>query len=388
MNSRTFKKIKKLTLSTAAILTCSLAMMGFKIDSNENTYIRFRPHMQALYQSLTGVLGYALRDADSLSAKDLATIEQQLKGLSEQAKAVRVIASESDKGHELLARELEKNSELAYSKFKSGKRDQAKFYVSDVVNTCFGCHTSRSGGKDSQFTAKLSQDINLGEFDPLAKARFLSLSRQFEASEAEYEKILLSNKLNTDELINMDPVVEYLVLSLRVRDDSQRALKTLKSIESKPYPEVIKSDIKNWAAALSRHQNEKGKGTLLEQARKLIAEAKSSMEFPSDRSGMVQYILASKLLNAYLLQKDLTPSLKAETYYELGGCENIVGNRLIDEATAYFEDAIRTQPKSPLARRAFARYEENLLNGYSGSGGLHLPDDEKSKLEQLRKLAF
>ena len=77
----------------------------------------------------------------------------------------------------------------------------------------------------------------------------------------------------------------------------------------------------------------------------------------------------------------------AEAYYLLGLAETRVRHSSwLAEAEFQLETAIRTDPASPWAKRAFALLEEETLAGYSGSGGLHLPDDVRAKLDELRGL--
>ncbi len=380
----------QLILSMGVILSLSSPLL---FGSEENkAHVRdaqLLPHMQIAYQALIKILSATAKDQDSGSPKDFAKTEASLKVLSEEAKAIHALVQKNDKGHEFLSQELQKSSELAYIRYKNGFRDQSKFHLSEVVNTCFSCHTSRNSVVDSSFTSAFSKDLEQDEFDPLARARFLSLSRQFESSAAAYESLLLGRNIGIDELMNFDPMVEYLILSLRVKNDSGRALKTFQKMQKQPYPEVVKRDLNTWIEGLQSIPSFDPKASSLDNAKALIAQAKASMEFPRDRSGMVQYVLASKYLHDYLINENLSKDQKAQAYYELGGCELILATQFSsDEANTYFAEVIRLSPKSDLARKAYARYEENVLYSFSGSSGLHLPDDEKAKMIDLKKLSF
>lgn len=374
-----------------ALTILQLAVVGqiWAATAPDSSELAYRPPMHSLYVSLVGILDFTLLDSDKVRSQDLKSTEQHLKNMAEQAKAIYLLAAKSDKGREFLAKELVDNSELAYQKFKTGHQSQAKYFLSEVVSTCFGCHTSRSSTRDSDFTASLARDVDLSRFDPLAKARFLALSRQFESAEIEYEKVLLADVPNLDELINMDPMVEYLTLTLRVRTDFKRTMATLSKMASRNYPEVVKRDILSWIDALLSIEKQKVEGDQLASALLLIRQAKSKMEFPKDRSGIIHYIIASRMLEDYLKSKSLDNSSKAIAYYELGGCELFLNTNLSSEsANAYFEESVKLVPKSDLAKKAFVRFEENMIYGYSGSSGLNLPLEEKKKIEKLKALAY
>ncbi|MBC7661586.1 MAG: hypothetical protein H7249_17960 [Chitinophagaceae bacterium] len=372
-----------------SILCCAPQGYSEGQKAADSRDLELHPHMQIAYQNLVKILNATARDTDSRSPAERSKIEAHLKALADEATIIHRMVLSGDKGHEFLSEELQRSSGLAYSRYSAGFREQAKFHISEVVNACFGCHTSRESSHDSSFTASFSKDLELESFDSLARARFLTLSRRFEDSASEYERILKSNNINADEMINFDPVVEYLILTLRVKNDQRRALKTLEAMQKNTYPEVIKQDLEAWSKALRAVPLADNHGNGLERGRALIALAKGQMEFPKDRSGMVQYVLASKYIQEFLRTENLTDLDKAQGYYELGGCELLLSTPYsADEANIYFAETIRLSPKTPLSKKAFTRYEENLVNGYSGSSGYHLPEDEAKKLNELRKISF
>ncbi|RZK57951.1 MAG: hypothetical protein EOO87_01575 [Pedobacter sp.] len=383
-------KVRFLKSLNIAFLCLGFSIIsGFKDSSRSSPTEAFKPHMQSLYVSLTKLIAFALVDEDKLTDSQKKTIEAQILNLSQQAEEVRKIAKFSDKSHEFLAQELERNARLSYSNFRQGKISQARFFITDVANTCYSCHTSRQGETDSSFASNFNKGVDISSFDLLARARFFTLSRQFELAEINYEKLLSSHASSIDELVNVDPILEYLIVSIRVRHDIKKSLEFLKSIVSKNYPEVVKNDLRHWIVALEQNKSIQANESSLTVAKDLVSKARELSEFPADRSGMVQYILASKILINHLAKRGVLQSELAETYFELGRCERIIGNKLFaDESSSYFENAIRLAPKTDLARKAFSRYEENIVSGYTGSSGTSLPEDERTKLSELRKLAY
>lgn len=362
--------------------------VAFALPQDPNHYAEFRPPMQSLYGSLVQLIAVLLQD-DKVTGKERSQMEEHFKNLAIQSATIKALAMKSDKGHQTLAEELARDTQAAYTHFKSGHDSQARFFLSDVVNTCFSCHTSRNGSEDSQFSVNFNKDVKWDSFQPLAKARFLALSRQFDAASDAYEKLFFKGGLSTDNLVNEDPFLEYMIIGLRVKAESPRILKTLEQMDKKDYPEILKKDIQGWVRVLKDLPRFKSSGSALRDAKEHIRLAKMEMEYPSDRAAIIRYILASTLLQDFIKAKGISSADKAEAYYELGLCELTIGSNLFsDESLAYFEETVRLLPGSSLAKKAFAQFEDILRNGYTGSAGTQLPEEEKRRIETLKKMAF
>ena len=376
-------------LALATLLLISGFASGFTLPESDKQYPEFRPHMQTIYSSLVQITSVLLRDNSQMKLKEKEAAELHFKTIADHSLAILAIAEKSDTGHRVLAKELSRNANAAYTQFKQAHYPQARFFLADVINSCFGCHTSRDSKSDSQFVGNFNKDIKWENFEPLARARFLALSRQFDKAMQEYESLFKNATLSQDELVNMDPLVEYMVIALRVKNEPDSVLKTLQSIKGENYPEIFKKDISAWSTSLSSIKKEKMKGNLLDEAKNQLELAKKAMEYPQDRSGLVRYIVASRLLQTYIQDQGLDAKSKADAYYHLGLSELIIGASLLsDESLGFFEQAIKLSPKSEISKKAFAQYEDIVRFGYSGSGGVNIPNDEKAKIAELRKLAF
>jgi hypothetical protein len=127
-------------------------------------------------------------------------------------------------------------------------------------------------------------------------------------------------------------------------------------------------------------------GALLPEARALLADTDRDA---LDRRGLVEELLASSQLHRFVTSGDPSPAELAEAYTLLGLVETRVRHSTwLAEAEFYLETAIRSDPGSPWAERAFALLEQETRAGYSGSSGLHLPDDVRVWLDELRRLAY
>ena len=53
----------------------------------------------------------------------------------------------------------------------------------------------------------------------------------------------------------------------------------------------------------------------------------------------------------------------------------------------YYEACVRRAPHTTTSAECFRRFEESIYFGYSGSGGVSLPDDVRKNLAELRDLS-
>ncbi len=374
-----------------ALVICAmgLSLLAFKPKTGDKSYEDLRPHMRAVYQSLMNIFPFAVSREAFVDKKNEKLIEDNLKLIAEHAKLIDAVVAKDEKGHAFLSQQLLRNASLASLRYKSGHPEQAQFYVEEMYDTCLSCHTSRGSSSDSAFTMDFPKDVKPEALGTLGKARFLALSRQFEKAMDEYERLFASGELSLEDLLHYDPFVDYMLLALRVKDDRPRLIKTFSTLKLENYPVMIRHDLSAWVEALKKIKPKPAKLSELDYAKQLIHSAQSVAEYPRDRSGLVYYIYGSRALRDYLKNTELAKPLKAEAYYQLGVCELGIGvPYLPTESGLYFEESIRLAPHSNFSKKAFALYEEGLLFGYSGSSGLHLPDDEKQKLEELRKLVF
>jgi len=368
---------------------CALILSGYKIKSGEKDYAEFRPHMRAVYASLMTIFPLTLNKSSFMSKDNTKTIQDNLNLIAEHSTMINQLASKDEKGHAYMSFQLERNARQAARKYREGYGDQAHFFVEEVFDTCLSCHTSRSSASDSEFTMDFAKNVNMDALGTFGKAKFLSLSRQFDQAMDEYERIFTNESMSSEELLHFDPLVDYLVLAVRVKNENDRVIKTFSTLMKKPMPQMIKHDLEVWVEALNKVKKRNKKQSDLEYAKILIKEGKTVNEYPRDRSGLVYYIYASKYLKDHLKKDKVSTQDKAETYFQLGLCELAIGEPLLAaESGMYLEEAIRLAPKSSFARQAFGLYEEFLMYGYTGSSGTKLPAEEKAKLAELKKMVF
>jgi hypothetical protein len=202
-----------------------------------------------------------------------------------------------------------------------------------------------------------------------------------------YREMILSDAYSMEDILMQDWIDDYLVITIRVKRDFDSARDTLSKFRSRPgLPAFARNDLDSWIAAIDQLKPKKDLKPTLVNIRNLIQEAKGQGEFPLDREGQIHYLLASSLLHEYLATQPKGEQA-AEGYLLLDLSESMAGkDYLFSQNEFYLETAIRSAPKSTFAKKAFHRLEEAVIFGYSGSSGVHIPDEVRAHLNELRSL--
>jgi len=97
-------------------------------------------------------------------------------------------------------------------------------------------------------------------------------------------------------------------------------------------------------------------------------------------------VYSSGLLQEYLYNHPASPLLPKILFWASISERQLSKSYFYSLADVYLKECIKKFPKDPYAKRCFKEYEDNLYFGYTGSGGTHLPPQEKKELETLRQM--
>jgi hypothetical protein len=342
--------------------------------------------MRVIADALHELLPLALSDARFGDPANQATIEGSLRTLSDGAAELERHgrAREAPFGH--LSRSLASDSADALARFERGESPQARFVVQQLVEECVACHTRLPGPRSSE----LGELFSGVDYQPLSleeRARLQIAMRQFDAALQSYELLFSQGSLGSGVALE-GMLTDYLVVCVRVREDLARPQGPLETLSLRPeVPRYLARDLRSWVQALAELERRPRLGSPLEQARALHAEAQERSRFPVDRTGLIHELLASSILNRFVSeQRSPSPEL-AEAYFLLGVTETRIHRSWwLSEAELYLETAIHMAPDSEFADAAYALLEQETLAGWSGSGGLNVPQDVQSRLDELRAL--
>ncbi len=313
-------------------------------------------------------------------------IRQALGALEERAETLDIDGAGLDPGARLFGQALARDARRARELFERGRTENAAFYVESLVDDCVACHT-RSPAADSAWPADFLREPDLQSLDPLERAIALVATRQFSEALDTYEAVFRDPSEGPALLTG--PLADALGVALRVRRDPARARSLVEILLERPsLPSALRADLEHWRERLATLSSADLAGTTLERARKAVAEGDAAGTSPGDRRALIEYLIASAQLSDLLPEPQASPLDAAEVYLLLGRAELGIGPAgWLPRADLYLETAIRLAPGSVVARDAFAILQEEVIAGYTGSGGLRLPPDEETRLRSLRKLA-
>ena len=198
-------------------------------------------------------------------------------------------------------------------------------------------------------------------------------------------------------------LVDYLNVTLRVKMEPKRAKKTLAKLAKRSdLPIYLSHRVQSWRDALEGLDLDRimaDQPASAEHGARLAQQANQIAQGPYGRDGLVQDLVAASQLVRFLEQdrarmqgvtRNRTPEEKtaaARAYYWLAIVEaRSLDGFWINLSERHFEAAIRSDPRGPFARRAYAQLEENHILGFGGASGEHLPADIWTQLHELREL--
>ncbi len=351
-----------------------------------------RPETRAAMRELFGALTTAF--AASLSEKEFESPEQRervlgaLRALERHAERLEAHGRELDPSYDFLRRSLAADAREIVLRYEQGSYEGARFLLHQLTENCFACHSRVASPRGFSLGRGFLESIDLARLTPEERVKLEVATRQFKAALASYERLFRDRSNPAAEISLSGAFEDYLKIVLRVTGDVGRARTTLVRFRQRPdVPRYLDNYLEGWIRSLDGLKLDVPQGLELVYAREHIRQGQLANFFPEDRQGLVNFVAASTLLHRFLGHAPPTGEGLAEAYYLLGVTESYISRSAwISETEFFLENAIRIDPDSPYAARAYAFLEEYLVAGYTGSSGLHLPPETEARLKELRAL--
>jgi len=370
------------SVGVAALAAVSLAAFAYAQYDPAQT----RPAMQRIFGDLKQVLPLAVDEAAFADPKNRDKIREALRALARDASALDDHTRGFDPGARYIARSLSRDVRQALRRFDQGSYAAAEYSVLEVTSTCVTCHSRLPSLKDSEVSKGFVDQAELAALPVLDRAQIQAATRRFDDAMTSYEAALASPAIEPQEL--MRPLIDYLTLCVRVKGDVKRPVAALEKFAArKDVWTQLRDDVQQWVRDLQALTPAQLDSDDVATAKALIDRGRTEGSYSADRRGLIEYLAASRILNRVVaVRRDPGPDV-AEAYYLLGAVETRIGQSFWESpADFYLEMAIRMAPGSESGRRAYALLEEETVLGFTGSGGEHLPDEERARLEELRGL--
>ena len=342
--------------------------------------------MQQIFQDLRILMTHSVDPERFADPANRETIETALRSMARAADSLDSHTKGFDPGRRYFGRTLASDLRRAQYHFETRDHGRAEFFVQRTANACIGCHSRIESPADSPLASGFLDAQALDGIAPARRARLQIATRRFDDALATLERVFASPEARPAELL--DPLTQYLSVAIRVKHDLKRPLKTLRSfVEREDLWTQLRADVETWIDALARF-DESEPPTGLAAAKGLLAEAREVEDYPGARGALIQYLMASRILNETVAKASEPGAEHAEAYRLLGITETrIAADFWRSPAEFYLEQAIRLKPHSAVAVDAYSFLEEETILGFTGSAGTHLPGDVREHLNELRRLA-
>lgn len=374
------------------MFTCLLmltVLIPGRVGAQETSPARdLQPTMQAIFQALTEVFPWSL-DAERFQAPGhRQRIQEALRLLAENTSSLATHGQDVPLSFDFLRRTLAQTARDAAQRYEHGQDQQARFAFQQLTEQCFACHSRFAHPRPFDLGKRFLTAMPLERLALRDRVRLAVATRQFDTALETCEALFRSTTMTAADIDVLGIVETYLKIVLRVRGDFPRAIMTLEQFVGRTdVTPDLRERLLSWVEALKELQLEGTTGEALARARALIEAGQRRNRFHADQLGLVHFVVASSLLHRYVdAQAPNTPAL-AEAYYLLGVAESSISRTAwIVETPFFLEMAIRLDPKSPVAAKAYDLLNAYILATYTSSAGTRLPHEVQESLEHLRQM--
>ena len=386
IHKKTILKITACSLfASSQLFLDDQAVSATSADKSQATT---RSIMAQLFTSLTNVLPMSMNGAEFSDPKNRDRILVDLRNMRDGTNALVDHTKKFEGSYGFIAKSMSRDIKDIYKWYDRGATSEARYMLQQVSENCVSCHMKLPDPGHAPRMDHFFKSIAVDKLSPAEKARLQVALRQFDDAIATWEN-MFKTWPKPSELFAMDTLPEYLKVTIRVKSEPRRALIALDALSKRTdLPAFMSREVEAWKTSLKKLSSEVNKkGSELVRAEKIIKNARQTMEYPLDRSALVDYIVASSLLNQYMQAKSISPENMAKGYYLLGITESLIGRTTwLTQTDYYLEASVRAAPKSKVASKALDALEQQILMEYSGSGGTNIPDDIQANLDDLRNL--
>ena len=379
--------IARHSIAASLLIAQSFSVQAAEAPNSKNQ-AETRSIMAQIFSSLTTVLPLSMDSKEFSDPKNRDKILGELRKMKDGTSSLVEHTKKFDGSYGFIAKSMSRDIKDIYTWYDKGATSESRYLLHQVSENCVSCHMKLPDPGHAPHMDNFFKDVAVSKLSAPEKARLQVALRQFDDAMTTWED-MFKTWPKPSELFAMDALPEYLKVAIRVKEDPKRALNTLEELSKRSdLPKFMAREVTAWKTSLKKlAQDVAKKGNELKRAESIVQNARRTMEYPMDRTGLVDYVVASGLLNRFMMEQSVKAVQMAEAYYLLGITESLIGRSTwLTQTDYYFEAAVRAAPKSKFAVKAFDALEQQLLMEYSGSGGTHLPEDVQSNLEELRGL--
>lgn len=365
-----------------------------KFEKNE-----WSKKMGELLQALTAITP----DLYSNSASQTVTPEfrERVKKIAELSRALdqndkhAMKAPDDDPGLAYLSRMFREDMERAAQSLDSGSTDYAKTVLKSSVSYCIACHTRSQSGPQFPLMAALEKPLENASW--VEKISFRAATRQFGDVITDVMSKLEPGAIPAIKGFELEKAIRIaLTVAVRVKNDPARALLLSRKVaESSVASDQLRERARTWIKDIGAWQDEKQKvlasdRDLMNAAHQILGRLANdaSVEDLRRDGSEIKSLRATTLMHRLLREFPKSP-LVAEALFLVGASYEALGDLgFWNLSDMYFKSCIQHAPHTARAEVCYRRFEENVVLGFTGSGGTHLPHAIDAHLKQIKSLAW
>jgi hypothetical protein len=351
-----------------------------------------RPYMHVFAKEIAALQRYIFSEGGFTAPENSGKIEESLHKITEHAKSLQGKVFKEDPAlktnADLLAAHMSETERL----FKSGNKPFARFMAQSSMQMCIACHT-----REKSFDFALPE-AELEGLSPLDKANFYFATRQFEKGKEIYVGAVGAYPGNGISAMQLrSSLLALAVYFAKVKEEPAQAAAYFEKIAArKDLPPYLQSEAKAWARDFKDWSAEKAPAkakptelVLIGRAKQILAADDFSLIGDSDRQFHIRRLRASSLLHQVLEAPGDRSPAKAQALLLLGQIyQRVSYNLFFRFGEMYLKTCIQEYKKTREAKNCYDALEQMLSEGYTGSLGTNVPEDEQVELFRLKRLAY
>lgn len=377
-----------------------------KIAQKNPEEVEAKVVMNQVYDSFLKIVPYIYSDKLIFESKDKKVEEDLLVNLLDLQKAfknARHVNLFKVPGFKPSLETINQHIQDTIDSINSKNKVFAHARLKAMTALCVSCHTALSDKIAKNAFSESLVGVKRARFDSdFGYANYLYLVRRFAEAKTYYEFTIRNSiakstnapkgMLTDDKVVNGD-----LYTSLRrvVSIFTKISLQPAQAIEflnkykdDKNISKYTRVDIEQWIKALEKWK--KFDINSVKNINEFISVNLQPLENAKDKVNSGNYdmslLISAGVLTKYLTdhpESDMTPNI---LYWLAVAEKRLSTTYFFSLSDLYLKECIIQFPKSEIAKKCYAEYEDNLSFGFSGSGGTDIPEEDRKELIRLKAL--
>ncbi|MBN8555419.1 MAG: hypothetical protein J0L93_08245 [Deltaproteobacteria bacterium] len=343
-----------------------------------------------MYDFLGGLMSlqpYMVSSQKFSDPRNSEKIEKYLFDLSSQTKRLshsqRLNTATFQVSAELLQSHLAKVQDL----FIQGRKEYARKMLNATMDGCSSCHAQVPAENNSMWKFR-ANEIKGNDFE---KAEFLFALRHYDEALQYYDKAISNYHPKHDEFSYLETALKRkLAIYIRAKQSPKLAVESFKNdLHNKKWKAALKSEVSGWVSALNKITPQKNPSVSAKDLGNFASNVippllTAQAQFKPGSYVLFLYVsgLIYQFINTHK-QAELTPEL----FYWLAVCDiHLSQSYFFSLADLYLKECIKRFPSSPVAEKCYAELESTTLDSYTGSSGIHMPEEVKKELKTYKSM--